>query len=45
MKKLNKNQNIKNIKKKLKNKRTIHDKYGDKIEKIINYDKDKPPHW
>tara|TARA_A100001011_G_scaffold313918_1_gene331898 strand:- start:218 stop:343 length:126 start_codon:yes stop_codon:yes gene_type:complete len=41
LEKLNKNQNIK----KTENKRTIHDKYGDKIEKIIDYDKDKPPHW
>ena len=33
MEKLNKNQNIKKIKKKTENNRTIHDKYGDKIEK------------
>ena len=44
MKKLNKYQNIKIAKKKNEDKRIIHDKCHDKIEKIINYDKDKPPH-
>ncbi|MBT3549203.1 MAG: hypothetical protein HOI56_01610 [Gammaproteobacteria bacterium] len=46
MKKIIKNIKVaKEIKKKNKNKKTIFDKYGDKIEDGIDYKKDKPPHW
>ena len=31
--------------KKPNNEKVIIDKYGDKIRKTIDYDKDKPPHW
>ena len=46
MKKIIKNiKTNKVIKKKKKDKKPVFDKYGDKIEEGIDYNKDKPPHW